>query len=56
MGNRLHEGRCIMCGGPLIQPNDWHCCSQCIPRMKAIVLDMKKNPGKRKTIKIKHGR
>jgi predicted amidophosphoribosyltransferase len=56
MGNRLLEGVCILCGGPIIQPNSWGCCSACVPKIKAMVLDAKKNPGKRKKIKIKHGR
>jgi hypothetical protein len=56
MGNRLKEGKCIWCGTPLILPNTWHCCTECVPKMKAMVLDATKNPEKRKKIVIKHGR
>ena len=34
MGNRLAEGVCVMCGGPLIVINDWHTCSGCTEDLK----------------------
>ena len=50
MGNRLHEGVCVNCGGPVIEANDWHCCSQCVKIIRDAVLKAVKNPGHAKTI------
>ena len=47
MGNRIKEGKCIMCGFTLLVPNEWNCCNECIPKIKAMVLDIKSNPGNR---------
>ena len=45
MGDRLRDGVCINCGGPVIEPNDWHTCSQCVAEIKAKVLKRTRNPG-----------
>jgi predicted amidophosphoribosyltransferase len=50
MGNRINQGLCINCGGPVIQPNDWHCCSQCIEEIKGRALKRIKNKGNVKPV------
>jgi hypothetical protein len=56
MGNRLLEGRCIMCGMPVIAPNSWGSCSQCAPKIKEQILALRRKPGSKKKLRIKHGR
>ena len=48
MGNRLLEGVCVCCGGPVIETNDWHCCSQCVKVIRDKALKVVKNPGQSK--------
>jgi len=52
MGDRLKEGVCINCGGPVIEANDWHCCSQCVEEIKAKALKRTKNIGQVKRINL----
>jgi hypothetical protein len=52
MGNRLQDGLCVNCGGPVIEPNDWHCCSQCVEEIKAKTLKRTKNPGQARRINL----
>jgi len=48
MGNRLLEGVCVCCGGPVIETNDWHCCSQCVRVIREKALKAVKNKGQSK--------
>jgi len=48
MGNRISEGVCVFCEGPIIEPNEWYCCSQCVPKIRAQILQRIRNPGQRK--------
>jgi len=34
MGDRLTGEVCLGCGMPLIEDNDWHCCSICTENIK----------------------
>jgi predicted nucleic acid-binding Zn ribbon protein len=52
MGDRLKEGTCINCGGPVIEANDWHCCSQCVEEIKAKALKRTKNIGQVQKINL----
>jgi len=50
MEDRFRGALCVNCGGPVIEPNDWHSCSQCIEEIKAKALKRIKNPGMVKKI------
>jgi hypothetical protein len=52
MGDRRKEGTCVNCGEIVIEPNDWHCCSQCVEEIKARVLKRTRNPGQAKRIAL----
>ena len=34
MGNRLAEGVCLACGGPVIVPSEFYCCSGCTEKLR----------------------
>lgn len=53
MGNRVSEGKCINCGTPLIQPNAWHCCTECVPILKAKVLKIKADPSEQRKMRTR---
>jgi hypothetical protein len=48
----IEEGKCIRCDAPIIQPNEWNACSQCIPLLKKSILEAKKNTGPRSPRRI----
>ena len=54
--NRMLKGLCINCGGPLIEMNSWHCCSQCIPILKAKILKLRKTSGSNKVLRVVLGK
>jgi len=53
MGNRIKEGKCIMCGFPLLQPNSWNCCNECIPKIREKMLQIRANPDARPKIRTR---
>jgi len=53
MGNRLHDGVCVICESPIIEPNEWYTCSQCVKIMREKVLKRIKNPGQARKIMVK---
>jgi len=49
MGNRLEEGVCLACGGPIIIPSEFYCCSVCTEKLRkqrADILKRKKTSPK----------
>lgn len=47
MNNPVEDNVCVLCGTPLIEPNDWYTCSQCTEKLKEKVLKARKNAGPR---------
>lgn len=48
--DRMLKGVCVNCGGPLIQPNSWHCCSSCVPLLREKILKARKDMGKNQKV------
>lgn len=46
MGNRIEEGVCLMCGGPLIEINDYHTCYNCTRKIQWGLYEVRKKAQK----------